>query len=303
MSEHTVPAAFADRVEMLPVESIVPQREISPRLRKGETYRLISTSLQTVGLIEPLVVFPTSGSQYLLLDGHVRLEILKQMGVPRVKAILANEDEAYTFNHHVSCITGVTQHFMILKAISSGVTEQRLAEVLNVDLSEIRLRRSLLEGVCPEAVELLRDHKVPAGTFSVLRKMKPVRQLEVSEHMCASATYSTAFAKALLEVTRPEFLTAPLRRQKITANSRAAQSMLELESQSVVKNLKALESSYGTDMLTFTVSCAYIRRLLAHARVERYLVKHHGDLLNVLRGTLSGAEQVRAIEPVTRIAS
>jgi hypothetical protein len=303
MAEHIVAAAFADRVETLPLTSIVPQKEIVPKFRRSKVYKVIATSLKKVGLIEPLVVFPGNENQYLLVDGHLRLEILKEMGETQVKAIVAKEDEAYTYNRHVSCITGVTQHFMILKAISNGVTEERLAEALGVDAAEIRSRRRLLDGICPEAIELLRDRRVPTGTFLILRRMKPIRQVEAAEHMCATATYSTAFAKALLEVTGSEFLMVPLTRQKITANSRSAQSMLELESRSLVKNLKALETSYGADVLTLTVCRTYIRRLLSSAAVERYLAKHHADLLDLLRNTVSQAVQTPSSPRVMTNAS
>jgi len=70
----------------------------------------------------------------------------------------------------VSSITGVAQHFMILKAIANGVAEERLAEALNVDVAEIRMKRNLLDGICPESVELLGNHRVPTGTFLILKK-------------------------------------------------------------------------------------------------------------------------------------
>jgi len=113
--------------------------------------------------------------------------------------------------------------------------------------------------------------------------------------MCATATYSVSFARALLEVTRPEFLLADPNRQKITANSKAAQSILELESESLVEDLKALEASYGTDILTLTVVCAYVRRLLANVPVERYLTKHYSDALGVFRSTLADSALGRVL--------
>jgi hypothetical protein len=40
---------------------------------------------------------------------------------------------------------------MILKAIERGVSEDRLASVLNVNPDHIRRKRRLLVGICPEA--------------------------------------------------------------------------------------------------------------------------------------------------------
>jgi hypothetical protein len=63
--------------------------------------------------------------------------------------------------------------------------------------------------------------------------------------------------------------------------------MLEQEADFLLKDLKAVEDSYGTDILILTMSCRYIERLLENARVERHLSKHHPDILNTLSGLLS----------------
>jgi hypothetical protein len=39
-------------------------------------------------------------------------------------------------------------------------------------------KRTLLDGVCPEVAELLKDKSVDTEVFSLLRKMKPMRQIE-----------------------------------------------------------------------------------------------------------------------------
>jgi hypothetical protein len=291
-----VKAAFNEHVVVLPVDAIVPQKEIPAELRKSASYRRISSSLEHVGLIEPLVVYPRGPRDYLLLDGHVRLEILKQRGSTEVRAIFAMDDEAYTYNKRVNQAPPVAEHFMILKALSNGVREERIAEVLNVDVTAIRQRRHMLDGICPEAVEILRNSDVTAGAFAALKKMKPVRQIEAAEHMHATGTYSVRFAQALLEVTRPEFLveTPSKRKPQIEATSLAAQEMLEQETDLLLREVKAVEQSYGTDMLTLSITCAYVERLLSNVRVEKHLDKHHPDILGQLRAVISEVKPQKA---------
>ena len=50
--------------------------------------------------------------------------------------------------------------------------------------------------------------------------------------------------------------------------------MLEQETDFLVRDLKAVEDSYGTDILPLTVSCRYVQRLLENDRLERHLTKH-----------------------------
>jgi hypothetical protein len=80
----------------------------------------------------------------------------------------------------------------------------------------IRQRRNMLDGICKEAIEILRNIDVCAGVFAALKKMKPIRQIEAVEQMLAAGTYSVRFAQALLEVTRPEFLVETALKRKPT---------------------------------------------------------------------------------------
>jgi RepB plasmid partitioning protein/ParB-like nuclease domain len=267
----------------LPVAKIVPLHPIAPEYRQTTKYKLISSSIETLGIIEALVVYPKSPDEYLLLDGHSRLDALKELGVSEVRCTLSIDDEGYTYNKKVNHASNVAQHFMILKALENGVAEERLAEVLGLDVKSIRMRRDLLIGICPEAVHLLRNRKVAIGVFTVLRKMKPLRQVEASEHMIAGGTYSVAFARALLAVTRPESLVKPISKPRIGATSTAAQEMLGIETGRLVRDLKMIENSYGGDVLTLTVCSGFIKKLLANSQVENYLSRHHSELLEAVK--------------------
>ncbi|HEU5407454.1 MAG TPA: plasmid partitioning protein RepB C-terminal domain-containing protein, partial [Nitrospira sp.] len=280
MATRLVNAAFKQHEFILPIESLVLQKEVKPAFRKSNTYKQIAASLEHVGLIEPVVVFPRAANDYLVLDGHARLDILKSNGVTQVRAILATDDEAYTYNKRVNHAPPIAQHFMILKALANGLNEERIAASLNVDVANIRKKRDMLDGICPEAIELLKTSHVTADAFAALRRMKPIRQIEAAEHMVASGTYSVKFAKALLAVTRPEFLLEAPSSKRLEATSKGARLMFEQETAFLVKDLKAVEASYGRDILALTVICGYFERLLGNERVQRHLVKYHQDVLN-----------------------
>ena len=79
MPKSAVQAAFEKQIVVLPLNIIVPQRTITNAQRESDFYRQITASLKHIGLIEPLVIYPRAPGEYLLLDGHVRLEILKSL--------------------------------------------------------------------------------------------------------------------------------------------------------------------------------------------------------------------------------
>jgi RepB plasmid partitioning protein/ParB-like nuclease domain len=289
MSHRSVKAAFDKQIVLLPIGIIVPQKDVTPSSRQADFYRQLTASLKHIGLIEPLVVFPRGPGDYLLLEGHMRLEILKSLGVTEVKCLLSTDDEAYTYNRHVNHIPAIAQHFMLLEALKNGLTEGRIASALDVSLDTVRARRDLLNGICPEVVQILLEKPVSTQVFAVLRKMKPIRQIEAAEHMVAGGTYTIPFAKALLAVTRPELLeeSPSNASKKLDAGSMAARSMLEEENGFLLRDLKSVEESYGTDVLMLTVSCGYLAKLLKNHKIERYLSRHHGDILQTLQQILT----------------
>ena len=70
-------------IRLLPVASLVPapynpRRELSP---KSPAYRKLAASLREFGLVEPLVWNELTGH---VVGGHMRLRILKEMGVAEV---------------------------------------------------------------------------------------------------------------------------------------------------------------------------------------------------------------------------
>lgn len=283
MPMNGIRTAFENMIVSLPLSVITPQKEISKHQRDGNLYLQIEASLKEVGLIEPLVVFPRGPGDYILLEGHVRFDILKSLGTAEVKCLLARDDESYTYNRHVNYIPPVAQHFMLLEALKNGLTEERIAAALHVSLDAIRLKRDMLNGICPEAVQILVDRPVSPQVFGLLRKMKPIRQVEVAEHMVAGGTFTIPFAKALLTVTKAELLDEPPSPRKLEATSIAARAMLTEQNEFLLRDLKSVEESYGTDVLTLTVSVGYIERLLANAKITRYLERNHFDILQTLQ--------------------
>src|SRR3546814_13293346 len=95
----------------------------------------------------------------------------------------------------------VQEQKMILKALEKGVSEERLARALNVNITTIRDKRRLLDGICDEVAKLLQDRMVPINTFSELKKLRPMRQIEAAETMMAMNKFSWTYAKSLVAAT------------------------------------------------------------------------------------------------------
>jgi len=196
--------AFEERIETLLLSQLLPLNAVSPELKQSAKYKQIANSVAEVGIIEPLVVARSSDQprHYLLLDGHIRHAVLADAGETEVRCLIALDDEAFTYNKRINRLATIQEHFMIVRAIERGVSEDKLAKALDLDVKAIRRRRTMLGGICPEVVDLLKDKSLNPTTFDVLRKMKPMRQIEAADLMSTAGNYTASYAKALLAATR-----------------------------------------------------------------------------------------------------
>lgn len=275
-----VGVAFESATLRLQIHDISPLREVTERIRKSVKYAQIAASIQEVGIIEPPVVVRDreEPEQFQLLDGHLRLQVLRDRGDVEVVCLIATEDEAFTYNKRVSRIAIVQEHKMILNAVNRGVSEERLARSLNVNIANIRAKRNLLVGICPEAADLLRDKHVPLNAFCELRRMKPMRQIEAAELMVAMNRYSTSYAQSLVAATPDEQIIEG-RRKAVRGLTSDQMALMERESASLDREFRLVEQSYGVDHLDLVLATGYVSRLLGNARVVGHLARHHADIL------------------------
>ncbi len=284
-----IKTAFETRVLSIETARLQPLREVDPRERQHEKYKQIKASIQAVGVIEPLVVFSLGRGEYRVLDGRKRLDVLKDCNiVTEVECLLATEDEAYTYNRRVNYLSPVGEHQMILRALTHN-SQDRVAKALNVDVTTIRRKLNLLSGVCEEAVDILKDRRATGTAFSVLKKMKPVRQVEVARLMVASKMYSGRFAQALLSGTRDDMLAQP-EKDRSKAGATDEKRHLELETDSLLRDLKAVEDSYGVDVLSLSLMAKYVSRMVSNTEVRHAMERRYPEILQTLESLLEEME-------------
>ncbi len=218
-SEHTVTAAFERQLVHIPFQNIAPLYLVTPQTKATVKYRRIVASLGEIGLVEPIVVARDrhDPKMYTLLDGHLRLDALKDDGKTATHCIISTDDEAFTYNKRISRLATIQEHKMILRALTLGVPEDRLARALNVNIKTLQEKRRLLDGICGEAAELLKDKQVALTGFRVLKKMKPLRQVEAVRLMVAMNKYTIIYARSLLAATSENQLVASATPKKIKA--------------------------------------------------------------------------------------
>jgi hypothetical protein len=276
----------------LPLEVILPIRKIkSPHnLRR---YQAIVKSMREVGMIEPLVVHPQKDKSgtFILLDGHLRLLALKQIGKTVAECIISNDDECFTYNARINRLPPIQCHKMIVKAIRNGVNPERIASALDMPLNVVRALIELLDGITEEAANLLKDRNISEKGIRLLKKVKPLRQIEIAEVLVSANNYSIGYIEALILGTPSDQRVNSGEHKKKTGLSTEELAGMEREMESLEKDFKTVKTSFTENMMCLTCARGYIKKLLDNAKVVRFLNANYSDIF-------SGFENIVATEAV-----
>ncbi len=293
MTVPKVKIAFEMEPVSIPLRNLLPTKTLPKTLSRQQKYQQVVASVREVGIIEPIVIHPEqkekerrgkpkdpSGEIYMILDGHLRVLALKELGKKSAPCLISTDDEGYTYNRILNRLCSIQEHVMIMKALDNGVSEERLAQVLKVDPQKIRAKRNLLNGLCPEAVELLKSKPITAKALRFFKQVKPMRQIEMAELMVSAANYTAPYARALVLASRREHL---LEAEKVKSSSDISPAdieRMEKEMQNLQVSMSQIRETYGENVLHLTVTCNYLNKLLDNARVVRFLSKHQPEILS-----------------------
>ncbi|WP_076863847.1 plasmid partitioning protein RepB C-terminal domain-containing protein [Bradyrhizobium mercantei] len=276
--------AFSADTLIIAIDAILPVRAIGKTVKASSKYRQIASSIAEIGLVEPPVVCrDRQAGSYLLLDGHLRVEALKELGHMDVECLLSTDDEAFTYNKRISRLSPIQEQRMIAKAIERNVSKEAIAKALCINVRSLVRKATLIDGICEEAVGLLKDKICPLAVFDVLRKMNPIRQIEAAELLINANNYSVSYATAILAGTPQAQLadsTTPKRMKGMTAEALAR---MEGELSRLQQSITSIQETYGEDHLHLTVVKGYLAKLVGNPKVARYLEERQPEFLSEFR--------------------
>jgi ParB-like chromosome segregation protein Spo0J len=88
-----VKLAFERDAVILSLDQIIPLKTMRPGTKEGKKYAQIVSSVGTIGFVEAPVVTrdqKRSGA-YFLLDGHLRIEVLRDLGINEVEWLVSTD--------------------------------------------------------------------------------------------------------------------------------------------------------------------------------------------------------------------
>ncbi|AUV54223.1 RepB plasmid partitioning protein [Raoultella planticola] len=274
---------FNDRCVIVDVSELVYGKDLPVNVKASVKYTQIKSSIAKVGIIEPVVIYIDNDGNKTILDGHLRVEVVKDLNMQYLCCLIAKDEESYSYNRYLNRITVVQEHRMIIKAVEDGVSEDKLSEALNISVSALKDKFKLLNGICQEVIVILADKPAPKAIFTILRKMKTSRQIEVVTTMISLNNFSKKFALSLLHTTTEDMLTNPKDSKLIEQDTARNFARMEREMIAMEMKSKQLESIYGTNNLKLVVIISHVKTLLANYAVLNWLVDNSPEYLKQLK--------------------
>ena len=275
---------FGNKCVDVPVEALMSSKQLPVNVKLSQKYKQIVLSVKEFGLVEPAVIcFQDSVKVIKILDGHLRVEALKELNIPTVPCIISPDEEAYTYNKHVNRLSVIQEQKMLRIAVEAGVPVEMLSAALGITPSILSARFRLLDGICEEVVVLLADKHVPRALFEVLKKMKPVRQLEVINIMTTLNNFTRRLALSLLQGTPSEQLVNNKSSKIEERDHRASIERLEREMAAVQIDTEKLSDDYGGNNLKLVIIKSHITKILDNAKVLHWLMDNNPEYLSQLK--------------------
>jgi hypothetical protein len=111
----------------------------------------------------------------------------------------------------------------------------------------------------------------PVGTS----RLNGVRQIVIAELMVASDNFTNSYVEALILGPPKDQRVKPVASKKRKGFSKETIARPEDEMATLERDFKAVEASYGQNVLHLTLIGAYLRSLLANTNVARFLSTRH----------------------------
>ncbi len=268
----------------VPVEKLRPLAERKINLEKNKGYKRILSSIEQVGLIEPLSVYPENG-EYLILDGYLRYLACRSLGAETVPCILCEEKEAYTFNRMVNRLSPHQEMRMLKKSLAS-IDEPTVARVFGMRTIHHRSTPNLLRDLHPHAAKAFEKDELGRTAARELTFVKPARQAEMLKEMRRVGDFSPAFVRALVLKTPPSQRNPKKQRRRSWSEDaeRKRNLVAKLEEAEQQQDFYTrLYRQYSADLVK---TMLYVRKMLGNPRVLAHIERRHAGTLKELRGAL-----------------
>jgi hypothetical protein len=284
----TTPESLVSGVDIL-IEDLVPLKERSINLSTHKGFRKIVSSIQSIGLIEPLCVFQDNG-KYSILDGFLRYKACQKIGIDSLPCIVYKDKEAYTYNRMVNRLSPVQEMKMIRKALGT-IDRDKISKTFGMKSIKHIVNDSMMKSLHPRVVQALDDNVISRKCVSEFAYVTPERQLKILQEMERLRDFSNTFARALVLKTPEEHRNPAKKFSSHWTHTPDKEKGLVNKLKEVEERhdfYRGLYQQYANDLLKLSI---YVRKLITNEKIKSFLLAHFPDFLAKAEGIVFDANQ------------
>src|SRR5262245_899284 len=109
---------------------------------------------------------------------------------------------------------------------------------------------NLLDGINPEAAELLKDKHMTADAIRLLRKVTRLRQIEIAEVLISANNFTKSYVEALVLATSRDQMVSPQEEKKKVGLTAEELARMEREMEALEHDFKSIESNYTENIMS-----------------------------------------------------
>ncbi|HBE5713330.1 TPA: ParB N-terminal domain-containing protein, partial [Escherichia coli] len=138
---------FSEKTITLKLSDLVHTKKLPTNFKNSKKYSQIKSTISALGLVEPILIYiDQSDKTAKIIDGHLRVEALKDIGEDKANCLISTTYDTYTPNKKVNRITIIQIQRMLKEAVRVGVPEEMLCTSLNISIDSLRTNMSVLKG-------------------------------------------------------------------------------------------------------------------------------------------------------------
>lgn len=286
---------FNNHFQSYLIETLTPSRTLPVNIKSSEKYKKIVSSITEIGLIEPVMIFIHDNGEQKILDGHLRIEALKDLNITHAHCLISPVEDTYSYNKRVNHLTILQEQKMLQKAVESGVPVEKLCAVLGLSQSIINTRLRISDGIAKEVLALLAEKNVSQNVFDILRRIKPYKQIEFVTTMITLNNFTKKFALSMLHTLPSEHLVRQIGNTTEEKDMVKTLARLEKEMAALQIETQNIQNEYAENNLNLIIVKSYIAKLLRTNDVIHWLYDNKCEYLDVLKKVV-GIESLNKIE-------
>ena len=276
----------------IPIDLLVPLHERDINLKTHRGFQKILTSIQTIGLIEPLCVYEEDGL-YIILDGYLRYKAFEQLGINVVPCILYPDKEAYTFNRMVNRLSPYQESCMLRKSLEK-LDQTTIEGVLGLKSLSNRLGKTMYANLHSEAIKVIDKNVMSRRTAEELTYVNQDRQLEMLLEMKKSNDYSISFARALVVKTPAEQRNKKKKHRRTWFEDSEKKRELVAKLEDIEKRYDFYTNLYRQYTIDLLKLCFYARKLITNEQIRVYLIDKNPEIVKRFENIIFEAEGKKA---------